>query len=102
MGDEKRLRLLRKQRGTWVLLCKYGKFVQSEKYYLGGGVSEAGDLLLHPVNSTFAKHVFPASAGSTEITLRGLGMMLESLVQHGWLIAEGTRALLEIASWSRK
>jgi glucokinase len=58
-----------------------------EMIILGGGVSKAGNDLLLPVKNTFAKHIFPASAGSTEIKFATLGNDA-GIIGAAWMVRQ--------------
>lgn len=74
MGDQKALEVVKEAaRHLGIALANIANIINPEIIILGGGVSEAGDVLLQPVNSTFAKHIFPASKGSTDIKIALLG-----------------------------
>lgn len=74
MGDETALEVVTEAAQYLGVACaSMANMLNPEKIILGGGVAKAGDLLLHPVKRTYAKHAFPASASATEITLARLG-----------------------------
>ena len=74
IGDETALEVVTEAAQYLGVACaSMANLLNPEKIILGGGVAKAGDLLLHPVKSTYAKHAFPASASATEITLARLG-----------------------------
>ncbi len=70
-----------------VACASIANMLNPEKIVLGGGVSKAGDLLLHPVKSTYAKHAFPASASATEIVLARLGNDA-GVIGAAWMIKQ--------------
>ncbi|MBB6444917.1 ROK family glucokinase [Bacillus benzoevorans] len=74
IGDETALDVVNEAaRYLGIALANIANTLNPEIIIVGGGVSKAGDVLLHPVKSTFAKYIFPASAGATEIKLAALG-----------------------------
>lgn len=54
-------------------LSHVGNVMNPDKIVIGGGVSQAGDILLDPVRSAFGKYAFKRVSKSTKISLTTLG-----------------------------
>ena len=66
-------------------LASIANTLNPEKIVLGGGVSKAGDILLHSVKEQFAKFAFSSVRDSTEIALATLGNDA-GVIGASWLI----------------
>nr|WP_295972697.1 ROK family glucokinase [uncultured Bacillus sp.] len=70
-----------------IALANIANTLNPEKIIIGGGVSNARDLLYDPVKRIYDKHVFPFSASATEITLAQLGNDA-GVIGAAWLIKQ--------------
>jgi glucokinase len=66
-------------------LANIGNTLNPEKIVLGGGVSRAGDVLLHPIKENFNRFSFPRVKESSEITIATLGNDA-GVIGAAWLI----------------
>ncbi|PKR85238.1 ROK family glucokinase [Heyndrickxia camelliae] len=56
-----------------LVLANIGNVLNPEKIVIGGGVSKAGNLLLHPLQNYFKQFAYSAVAVSTELVIATLG-----------------------------
>ncbi|MFF2456598.1 ROK family glucokinase [Peribacillus simplex] len=66
-------------------LSHVGNVMNPDKIVIGGGVSQAGDILLDPVRSAFGKYAFKRVSKSTKICLATLGNDA-GVIGAAWLI----------------
>ncbi len=66
-------------------LANAGNVMNPEKIVIGGGVSQAGNILLHPVRRAFEKYAFKRVKKSTVISLATLGNDA-GVIGAAWLI----------------
>jgi glucokinase len=66
-------------------LSHVGNVMNPDKIVIGGGVSQAGDILLDPVRSAFGKYAFKRVSKSTKISLATLGNDA-GVIGAAWLI----------------
>ncbi|CAH0269725.1 Glucokinase [Peribacillus simplex] len=66
-------------------LSHVGNVMNPDKIVIGGGVSQAGDILLDPVRSAFGKYAFKRVGKSTKMSLATLGNDA-GVIGAAWLI----------------
>ncbi|MEC0274489.1 MULTISPECIES: ROK family glucokinase [Peribacillus] len=66
-------------------LSHVGNVMNPDKIVIGGGVSQAGDILLDPIRSAFGKYAFKRVSKSTKISLATLGNDA-GVIGAAWLI----------------